>query len=241
MKRRYVLCGAVLVACAIFLALAAGRPKMERLESEIRRAVAEAAQSGSGEPCPVDFAALQKRNGDIYGWLFLPDAGISEPLLQREGDGVFYMTHNSAGETAEGGALFTESGYNGRDLSDPATVIYGKNTEPGRLFGSLQAAFSQADAVERGSEVIVYLPGETVRYTVFAAMPFGSYHLLYYFNFSSEKRFQAFLDAASSVRTLDAHWNSHVEVTPADRLLILSTVRSGSPNESYLVLAKRME
>lgn len=39
--------------------------------------------------CPVDFAALQAENKDIYAWLYIPGTGINEPLVQREDDSYY--------------------------------------------------------------------------------------------------------------------------------------------------------
>ena len=188
----------------------------------------------------VDFDALRRENKDIYAWLYIPGAGISEPLLQREGDSLFYLTHNCVGEVDEAGALFTESGYHQKDFSGDAAVIYGKNTEPGRQFGALQASYSSLDGLIENEKIIIYLPGETLQYQAFAAAPFRNYHLLHYFDFSNETRFRTFLQTVRSVKAVDASWNEAVTVDPGDSLLILSTMRFGSADDTYLVLAKRV-
>lgn len=230
-----------LILAAVLWMSGLGVSKMERLEDKIRDEVRQAAaEDASGEyVCPVDFESLRAINGDIYGWLYIKNTEISGPLLQRQGNSAYYASHNSAGEEDPNGALFTDSAYSGLDLQDPATVVYGKSAGLKSLFGSLQTTYSSGSALEQYAEIIVYLPREEARYTVFAAMPYGNYDLPYYFNFENQERFQAFLDSVNSVRTLDTHWNRNVEVSTVDQLLILSTTRSGNPNQSYLVLAKR--
>lgn len=239
MKRK-IWIGGVIAAALILCAAVSLWPAGGRAIEAARAAVVRAAQ-GADAPgvCPIDFAALQKENPDIYAWLYIPGTGINEPLLQRDGDSSYYLTHDSMGHVDEGGALFTESAYNQTDFTDSATVIYGKNRKPKRLFGSLQAMYSSAQALKEHSEVFIYMPGEAIRYEVFAAAPFRSYHLLHYFNFSNENRFRAFLQAMDSVKTIDANRNRDVTVTPGDQLLILSTTRTGDPSKCYLVLAKR--
>ena len=101
------------------------------------------------------------------------------------------------------------------------------------------ASYSSLEGLIKNAEIIIYLPGETLRYEAFAAMPFRNYHLLHYFDFSNETRFQAFMQAAHSVKAVDANWNEAVTVMPGDCLLILSTTRFGSADTTYLVLAKR--
>lgn len=227
---------AVLLAAVIFLC-GCGASRLEKLEDQVRAAVA----ASDGTQAPVDFAALQAENSDICGWLYIPGTEISGPLLQSADDDTFYLTHGSAKEEDAAGALFTESAYNAADFSDTATVVYGKGTQPPELFGSLQEAYSSAAGVADHSEVVIYLPGETLRYTVFAAVPFRSYHLLYYFHFDVADRYQAFLDTAASVRSIDAYYDHALQPTPGEPLLILSTTRKGDPENCYLVLAKGTE
>lgn len=227
---------ALLVLCAAVLLL----PK-NRVIEQARAAVEKAAPSENGSyRCPVDFAALQAANRDIYAWLYIPGAGVNEPLVQREDDSYYYLTHDSAGKEDPSGALFTEAAYNRKNFSDPAVVIYGKNTTQDRLFDGLQAAYSSPSGLEECKEVIIYLPEEELRYEAFAAAPFRNYHLLHYFDFANETRYRAFLQTVDSVRTIDANRNRDVAVAPGDPLLILSTTRIGHSTMSYLVLAKRV-
>lgn len=241
MKGKYWTAIAAAVVLCVLSAVVLFWPKENRVIGQARDAVENAALSESEiYHAPVDFAALRAENKDIYAWLYIPGTGINEPLVQREDDSYYYLTHDSAGKKDQSGALFTEAAYNQKDFSDPAVVVYGKYTSKGRLFDGLQAAYSSPAGLKEYKEVIIYLPEEELRYEVFAAAPFRNYHLLYYFNFSNETRYRAFLQAVGSVKTMDANRNKDVAVTPGDPLLILSAPRVGSSNMSYLVLAKRI-
>lgn len=225
----WVAAGVILSACFLLAAFLLW-PKSARAVEEARKA----AEHGS----PVDFDALQTENADIYAWMYISGAGINEPLLQREGDTFYYLTHDCVGAEDGGGALFTESAYNQKDFSDTATVIYGKNQEG--PFGQLQSVYSAPEDLMENGEIMIYLPEETIRYQVFAAAPFRNYHLLHYFNFDNETRYQAFLQAIRSVKAIDANWREDAAAGPGDRLLILSTNRFGNADQSYLVIAKRL-
>lgn len=241
MKGKYRAGLAAVIVLCILCAAALLRPRGNEVIGQTRAAVENAARSDDGSyNCPVDFAALQAKNRDIYAWLYIPGTGINEPLVQREGDSYYYLTHDSAGKKDGSGALFTEAAYNQKDFSDPAVIIYGKNTAQGRLFDGLQAAYSSPAGLEEYQEIMIYLPEKMLRYEVFAAAPFRSYHLLHYFNFENENRYRAFLQAVDSVKTMDANRNKDVAVAPGDPLLILSTTRLGAPTQSFLVLAKRV-
>lgn len=190
---------------------------------------------------PIDFEALWKVNPDIYAWLYIPGTNINYPLLQREGDGAYYLDHNSECRKDKNGALFTESKYNHRDFSDPATAVYGHHMRSGAMFGQLQALYSKEDGLETYRDILVYLPDQEQHYEAFAALPFENDHILYYYDFRQESGFNAFLNRVNSVRRVDAHIDSQITVTPEDQILILSTCLSGNNKKRYLVLARRTE
>lgn len=248
LKRWHIVIGGVVLAVLIFLGALflprIGQFQAASAQSKARANVAQAAgQSGqtSGEEyvSPVDFEALQAGNSDIYGWLYIPGTEINQPLLQREGDSQYYLSHNSLGLEDASGALFTESEYNSKDFSDTATVVYGKNEQENGLFGSLQALYSSSSGLKEHNEIIVYLPDQEIHYTVFAAVPIRSNHLLYYYDFDNPKRYEMFLDVVGAVRTVDSQRDRSVEAVPGDQLLILQTNRGASSKICYLVLGKR--
>lgn len=188
---------------------------------------------------PIDFASLQAQNPDIYGWLRIPNTEFDFPLVQRQGDDSFYLTHGSDGEENPAGAIFTESAYNSTTMEDPVTVAYGHQMHAGTMFGKLQATYSQENALEDYDEIIVYLPDREYHYQVFAAVPYDNRHILYNYDFTDSRRYNAFLNSIYEVRELGAVWNRDIPVTPEDHLLVLSTCLTGNDNKRYLVLAKR--
>ena len=255
MKQRILLWGGILLACLCGLCLLwaagpLGRPaKIEQAVQQTGNTVlaAESApvQVSPEQPeeeenyqSPVDFTALQAANPDIYAWLYIPGTEINYPLLQREQEDHYYLDHSYTGQADKNGALFTEHRYNRRDFSDPVTVVYGHHMKSGRMFGNLQATYSSEEALRQYREVVVYLPDQELRYRVFAAVPFSSDHILYYYNFTREASYQSFLDEVYSVRALGASFDPEVRATPEDRLLILSTCLSGNSKKRFLVLAK---
>ena len=149
-----------------------------------------------------------------------------------------YLTHDSDGNESSAGAIFTESAYNGTDMEDPVTVAYGHQMQAGTMFGRLQATYSEKDSLKEYGEMIVYLPDKELHYTVFAAVPYDNRHILYQYDFSSGRRYNAFLNSIFEVREIGAQMSSEITVSPEDKLLILSTCMQGNPQRRYLVLAK---
>ena len=190
---------------------------------------------------PVDFAALQAGNEDIYAWLYIPGTGINYPLLQNGENDELYLDHDSQGEYASKGALFTQSEYNNRDFTDPVTVIYGHHMRSGEMFGNLQALYSDEGGLVQYRDIYIYLPNEEQRYAAFAAVPFDGYHLLYYNDFSDSEVYQKFLDKIYAVRAIGANFDEENLAAPEDQVIILSTCLSGNNQRRYLVLAKRID
>lgn len=204
----------------------------------------ESGKEGAGDgnyTSPVDFEALQALNPDIYAWLYIPGSDISYPLLQSAADDTFYLNHDSSGKESKNGALFTEHAYNGREFTDPVTVVYGHHMRSGAMFGRLQALYSAPDGLETYRELYVYLPDGEQRYEAFAATPFDNDHILHYYDFSSGEAYRAFFGRLGRARQIGARTDGISEISPGDQILILSTCLSGNNKKRYLVLAKRAE
>lgn len=230
-------------------------PPLAELEEEVAKVVASAAAGGQEENSappeepkepgpyvsPVDFASLQAENPDIYAWLYIPGTVVNYPLLQKDGSDEFYLNHDSNGDYDPKGALFTQAGYNGRDLTDPATVIYGHHLGSGGMFGSLQPLYSGEGGLEQYKNICVYLPDSEQHYEVFAAVPFDDNHILYYNDFSDAAAYQSFLDRVYAVRAIGANVDEENRADTEDQILILSTCLTGNDSKRYLVLSKRID
>ena len=188
---------------------------------------------------PIDFDTLRSVNPDIYGWIRIDNTNVDYPVVQRRSDDEFYLTHNSDGEEAPQGAIFSEGEYNGRDFTDPVTILYGHNMKSGAMFGQMQKSYSDSAFFEEDNHILVFTPDEELEYGVFAVVPYGNEHILYYHDFSNERVFTAFFDSVFGIRDLRARFNSEYSPVPGDRVLILSTCLSGNlVSQRFLVMAK---
>lgn len=251
MRKKYLLVGTVCLFLCLCFAAAALFPRKGTDPVTEKVTVPPSITPEATEPVPevsvplyespIDFEELQTENPDICAWLLIEGSEVSYPILQSMEDDSFYMNHDSGRQPSSAGALFTESAYNSVDFSDPATIIYGHRMNSGAFFGRLQEMYSDPAGFEEYREITVYLPKEEQHYTVFAAVPYDNRHILYHYNFQSERMCRAFLDSVYSVRAIGAQIAEDVDVTANDQFLILSTCLKGDRSMRYLVLARLNE
>lgn len=238
--------GATCIVLGIFLLRGGKQPETADPTPEATAtptATPEAVSSASEDSAvpyvsPIDFASLQKENPDIYAWLRIPGTEFDFPILQRAGDDDYYLTHDSDGNDNSMGAIFSESSYNDGKMDDPATVLYGHQMLAGTMFGKLQQVYSESNALTEHGDITVYLPEKELHYKVFAAVPYDNRHILYTYDFTSKRRYNAFLNSIFDVREIGAQHSTDVSVTPEDKLLILSTCLQGNSHRRFLVVAK---
>ena len=202
---------------------------------------------------PVDFDTLHGQCEDIYAWLWIPGSdeypgrdttvpAVDYPVVQDPDDDSFYLTHGLDGQSDRNGTLYTEHAHNGTDFSDPITIIYGHNMKSGLMFGSLQEQFSNPAWFASHQEMYIYTPERTLRYRVFAAVPYGTEHILYkYGNFRDRSSVSEFLETVYHVNRFGKNYNEDCTVTENDRILVLSTCLPRSADGRYLVLGKLEE
>ena len=191
---------------------------------------------------PVDFETLWERCGDIYAWLEVPDTDINYPVVQSATDDAFYIDHSIDGEPDRNGSIYTEHTYNNTTFSDPVTLIYGHNMRSGAMFGYLQEFFSDPEWFEAHETFIVYQPDRELHYRVFAAVPYGTKHILYKYRcFREPSAMTEFLDVIYNTRKFGTNYRQDCTVTEDDHIVILCTCLPRSADGRYLVLARLEE
>lgn len=183
---------------------------------------------------PIDFAALQQENPEIYAWIQIPDTEIDYPVAQRIGDDAYYLNHTIDGTEGLPGSIYTEA-KNRQDFSDFNTVIYGHKMKNGTMFGTL-TQYEDPDYMEEHPTIMIYTPEHIYTYEVFAAVTFDNRHLLNTFDFSTEEGRQNYFDTLHGVRNLNTHFRENVQAGTDDRILTLSTC-NGNDDQRFLVEA----
>lgn len=184
---------------------------------------------------PIDFDALAEINPDIYAWLEIPGTDISYPVLQSENDS-FYLDHDENKNYASAGSIFSESAYNGKDFSDPVTVLYGHRMGSGAMFGQLQKLYSDPEKFSELNEIVIYLPDREIRYNVFAAVPLDNRHILYSYDFGSARHFKAFFDEIFDIRAIGSNLDKDGKPSYDNKVIILSTCLMGDRTCRFLVM-----
>ena len=198
---------------------------------------------GSAAVAESRFDALCRENpvtqAHVAAWIEIPGAAFLEPVMQHNEDDAFYASHNPSGAEYSYGSLYTQAAYNSFDFSDPVSVIYASSKQEGAPFRDLQETFS--GKFDECREILLHLPSGTIQYEVFAAIPYSSVHILHYYNFSVERRYDTFFDGVYATRRLGMHLVEEDKPEFGDGVLILSTGIRGDNMQRYLVMAKKIK
>ncbi len=186
----------------------------------------------------IDFQALEDRNKDIYAWLDIPGTSISYAVVQSNIEDEYYLRRDLDKNYAVAGSIFSQAGYNSKDMTDHVTIFYGHHMTNGTMFGNLQQIYSNAESFAEHNKIIVYLPDRELDYTVCAAVPFDNRHIMASFDFNNEDSFNEFWDMVTSNTELTAQFDPNIDVEYGDHLLVLSTCLDGNNTRRYLVIAK---
>lgn len=192
----------------------------------------------TAEDADVDFEALQAENPDVFAWLYIPGTDIDFPVLQSAEADDYYEMHNAYGEPDRGGALYTELA-NLKNMCDFNTVIHGKSAQDGGngLFRDLYQ-FADPDFFEQHEDIYLYLNGNLLTYTVFAAYERENTSLIRTYDFTYGSGCEKFLTDMYGSREMGKNlregWE---EVTPYHFLITLTTESPADPERQFVVLA----
>lgn len=124
----------------------------------------------------VDFDSLHDVNPEIYAWIEVPGTNINYAVVQSAADDLFYDDHGVDRSYYSGGSIFSQR-YNTTTFQDPVTVLYGHNRQSQTMFAQVNN-FADAAFFAKNQKIFVYTPDKVYEYTIFAAYPHSSEHLL---------------------------------------------------------------
>ena len=172
-------------------------------------------------PVQSSFDALLAINDETVGFLTI-EGMIELPVVQRENDNDFYLTHSFERTEAKEGALFMD-GLNRLVPEDDCLIVYGHNMKNDTMFGKLDA-YEQVSYVRQHPVVRFDTLYENRSYVVFAgftaSMKRGDAHYFDVRNFIfDEVEFDKFVLKLQS----RSRYRVPVDMRYGDRLLLLVT------------------
>ena len=178
-----------------------------------------------------DFAKLRQTMPDIVGWIRLDDSVIDYPVVQGE-DNEYYLKHFPDGTQNRFGSIMMDEANRG-DFSDTVNILHGHHMRGGSMFGGLHQ-YESREYWETHQTIRLMTPDGDYDVAVFAAYTVNGYTFTYPTNFDTEEDFNKFIHRAITSTPYD----TGIEVTFEDRLLMLSTCVYTFDGARFIVLGK---
>jgi len=179
----------------------------------------------------LDLSALQEVNGEVLGWIRIPDTAIDYPLLQGE-DNTYYLYHTWDHQNSSVGSIFLEH-LNSPDFTDYNTIIYGHNMNDGAMFAELKS-FSEEEYWKAHPYIYIAANEEVYRYEIFSCYRAGLQDPTYGLSFNQETTKEKFLAHAMEKSVIQ----TGIEPPKTDRILTLSTCFGDGSNTRWVVHAR---
>lgn len=223
----------LLLGCGLFFGLRAYKDhKARQRYDELADSYMETTVDNRPEN-PIDFAALQERNSEVYAWLIVPNTEIELPIMQSMADDLYYLNRDIDGKYSRLGSLFTES-RNRLDFTDPVTVIYGHNYYTGGMFTNLHY-FENKEFFDENKYFYIYTPDRKLTYSIVSAYKYDDRHILNSFDFSKLEVIREYFDFVLDPLSMLRNVREGATLETTDKLVVLSTCLTGGYKGRYLV------
>ena len=177
-------------------------------------------------------ADLRAKYPDVLGWLTVPGTKVDHPFVQGK-DNAQYLRRDLDGAYAHGGTVFMEA-RNSPDFTDFCTILYGHNMRNDTMFGTLER-FEKQDFFDQNRSAEIILPERTLPLEVFAcAVVDADDEEIYQIDQADEAAKAAYLNA---LKAKSKCWRDP-QITPDDRLVMLSTCSYAFDNARTIVVCK---
>ncbi len=190
----------------------------------------------------VTFESLKKANIDFEGWLVMPGANISLPVVQAN-DNSKYLNTGFNGKWLSGGTAFIDSGNKNPFEGDMNTTIYGHNMRDGSMFGTIKA-YKDVEAFKKNPFIYVYTENENYVYKIYSVFLSSAvktddngYVFGYTFkNLSTDENFMSYMEEVK----MRSFYNTGVDYQAGDQILTLSTCDRTVMKNGRLVVVARL-
>ena len=199
-------------------------------------AAADSARYEQYKPTLADslsYDKLREMNPDVMGWLTVYDTKIDYPVMNSKVSNDEYLSRNPFGEIEASGSLFIDHN-NSKNWTDFNTIIYGHHMAERAMFGDLDFFLDKEffDTHEYGN---LYYSGKDHGIQFFAMLSVDSHaREIYNVPVTTEESKQAYLEYIKA----HSKYRRDVEVTTANRIVLLSTCSEDITNGRYILVGK---
>lgn len=181
----------------------------------------------------INWEKLYEINNESIAWIKQPETVISYPVLYRENDNEYYLTHDINGKKVTAASIYLDSRCE-EDFSLPFNILYGHKMKDGTMFGSLHG-YKKQDYLQEHPYLILYTEDQNYLLEVFSATivsgsntwyPVGDYNTPEITNeFVTEMRENSLIQ-------------SNLAITEEDKIMCLCTCTYEEKNSRLFVLCK---
>lgn len=183
---------------------------------------------------------LKKENGDIIGWLEIPNTNISFPVMQGT-DNQYYMTHTYKKEDSKDGSIFLDKDYNW-DLPSSNLLMYGHNNKNGNMFEGL-LEYQEESYYKEHPTIKFTTTKEDCEYEIISAFKSRVYYksekdvfrYYYFINAESEEEYNNYVEESKKASLYDTGKTANY----GDQLLTLSTCEYSQEDGRFAIVARK--
>jgi len=176
----------------------------------------------------LDIAGLREKNKDVFGWILIPGADISYPLLDGD-DNTYYLTHTWDKKWNHMGSIFLEQECKA-DFSDFNTIIYGHNMRNTTMFSNLKKYLKEG-FWEDAPHVYIITEKDVMRYDIFSAGELSVKSHAFWLYVEDDGLKKKFIDKAIETSEIETDIRPEAD----DKILTLSTC-TGNGHEKRMVV-----
>lgn len=180
---------------------------------------------------------LYRENGDMAGWIRIPDTNIDYPVVKCA-DNEFYLNKDFYKKYQQNGTPFIDYQCNDNSLN---TIIYAHNMKNGGMFAPL-LKYADKEFYAKHKYIFydtLYDKGKYEIISVFTTVV-GDKNEFKYYKYSNIETEEQFNKYADTVKTL-SKYDTDTTVTFGEKLITLSTCAYHNTNERFVVTAKKIE
>jgi sortase, SrtB family len=162
------------------------------------------------------FGTLKKINKDIVGWINIPDTRIDYPVLKGK-DNKYYLTHSVNNEKIRNASIFMDYRNDAKNL-DFNTIIYGHNMHDGSMFANIPM-YKKELFFNKNPYIYFDTVDSKYKWEVFSVYVTDTKFDYLMTGFKTEQECKKFINTIIE----KSLFKNDIDVSPADRILTLST------------------